>query len=469
MIPLRTHLSLATSALVLVVPVVAGVVTGGFVAGLVSVVAGFLVYDFVFILPYYTFTVAAGQNWVALGVYAVVMVIIARVVASLDEARATSSARAKNARHLFELSEFLLAERHLDDLGQSIVQAVEQTFALDGVTLMLSLEGHLEVVASSGLPIEGNDIAKLQTPAGKPVRLATATSTGTTVHTLALAASGRPVGLLVMRGSLNDPALRELLPILANHLALALERAQLHELAVRAEILEEIDRLRRALVGAVSHDLRSPLATIKVASTTLQDSGHSLLETDSRQLYRLIDLQTDRLTRLVTSLLDMTRLEAGVLKIERTPSSALDLIGEAVAGMRPALDGRRVDVSLPDDLPVVEADSLLIGQVLTNLLDNANRHAPLGTSITIAAEPCDRAAVALSVTDRGPGVPAKEHESVFESFVRFDTGGRAGLGLALSKTFVEAHGGRIWVEDASGGGARFVFTLPVVAADPIEP
>jgi two-component system sensor histidine kinase KdpD len=461
MLPLRSHLSIATTALVLVVPVVAGVVAGGFVAGLVSVAAGFLVYDFLFIPPYYTLYVGAAQNWVALGVYAVVMVIVARLVSSLSDARAASNARSANARRLSELSELLLVDKPVPDLRHSIVQEVRESFGLSGATLLVSVDGRLEVVASSGIPIGEAELAQLRPGARVPVPLSTQAS-GEAVRLLALSTSGRPVGLLVLRGVPDDAALRELLPTLANQLALALERAQLHELALRAEVLEEIDRLRRALVGAVSHDLRTPLATIKVASSTLLDPTNTLPDNDTAELYGLIDLQADRLTRLVTNLLDMTRLEAGVLAIRKAPRSPLDLVTEVVAGMRPSLKEREIEVLLPDRLPSVEVDHLLIGQVLTNLLENANRHGPPGTPIIVTGE-LDHDDIALAVTDKGPGVPTPEREAVFESFVRFDTGGRAGLGLALAKTFVEAHGGRIWIEDPPDGGTRFVFTLPVAA------
>ena len=140
------------------------------------------------------------------------------------------------------------------------------------------------------------------------------------------------------------------------------------------------------------------------------------------------------------------------------------IAAEAVAGLGPALRDYPVQVEIPDSLPEVEVDPVLIGQVLANLLDNASRHAPQGMPITVAALMHDDR-VAVSVSDRGPGVPPAERDAVFDRFVRFDTGGRAGLGLTIAKAFVEAHGERIWVEDAPGGGARFVFTLPVAALD----
>jgi two-component system sensor histidine kinase KdpD len=357
----------------------------------------------------------------------------------------------------------LLAERPLEDLGQAIVTAVKQTFALSAVALLASIGDRLEVVAAEGTALSDSELTGLKSGTSEPVRLSTG-APNEKAHILALSTSGRPVGLLVMRGLLGDRELREMLPTLANHLALAVERAQLHERALRTEVLEEVDRLRGALVGGVSHDLRTPLSTIKIAATTLSDPAHDLSEEDARELYELIDVQADRLTRVVTSLLDMTRLEAGVLKLDRSACSVLDLVGEAVAALRPALSGMEVRLEIPPDLPEVDVDHMLIGQVLTNLLENAHRHAPPGTVITVRGSNHGSELVALTVSDRGPGVRPSERQSVFESFVKFDTGGRAGLGLALAKTFVEAHGGRIWVEDTPGGGASFVFTVSAANA-----
>ncbi len=276
---------------------------------------------------------------------------------------------------------------------------------------------------------------------------------------MALTASGRPVGMLAMRGRPASEADRALLRTFANHAALALERAQLQDQAVRSELLVEVDRLRHALVGAVSHDLRTPLATMKVASSTLLHPTYPLSDADAYELHGLIDVETDRLTRLVTSLLDMTRIDAGVLEVRRGPTSVLHLAHEAVAALRSTLGDRPVVVAVPDDLPAVDIDHVLIAQVVANLLDNAHRYAPPESLITVAGEiRGDR--IALSVTDSGPGVPPAERDSVFDTYVRFDTGGRAGLGLTIAKTFVEAHGEHIWVEDAPDGGARFVFTVP---------
>jgi two-component system sensor histidine kinase KdpD len=186
------------------------------------------------------------------------------------------------------------------------------------------------------------------------------------------------------------------------------------------------------------------------------------------ELHGLIEVETDHLTRLVTSLLDMTRFEAGVLEIQRCPKSVAELVNEAVDTLRSSLGDRPVELLIPKSIPDVEVDHLLMGQVLVNLLDNANRHGPPNSPITVAAE-VQHDRIALSVADHGPGVPSREREAVFDRFVRFDTGGRAGMGLSIAKTFVEAHGEQIWVDDGPEGGARFAFTLPLVASNGVRP
>ena len=464
LVPVRSHLSVATVGLVLVVPVVSGVVVGGLVAGVASVAAGFLVYDFLFIPPYYTLTVGSAQNWVGLGVYVVVMLLVAQVVARLESARSEAQKRAAETLRLYELSELLVKDRSIGDLLDTIVTTVQTVFEVPGVALLLPEAGSLTIAASAGESISPEQLHQLDPTSRIPVGTGITGPTSDRLQAVALSASGRPVGILALNGlpaSSND---RTLLRTFANHAALAVERAQLREQALHAELLQEVDRLRRALLGAVSHDLRTPLASMKVASSTLLDSGLSLSDSDTAELHGLIDVQTDRLTRLVTSLLDMTRFQAGVLQVQRQPWAVLDLVGEAVAAVRAALGNRRVDVHLPDFLPAVDVDHVLVGQVIANLLENADRHAPPNTAVTVAAEICgDR--VAVTVTDDGPGVPPEERESVFDSFVRFDTGGRSGLGLAIAKTFVEAHGGRIWVDNGRHGGAQFAFTLPLAEAN----
>jgi two-component system, OmpR family, sensor histidine kinase KdpD len=460
MLPFRAHLSIATAGLVLVIPVVVGVITGGYVGGVASILAGFLIFDFAYIPPYNTLTVGQAQNWVPLGVYAVVMLLVAQVVAHLRTARAQAQRREAEARRLYLLSELLVENGSLDELLETIVRAISTVFDVEDVAVLLPADGGLRVVAAAGTPLQTEQLHALQPTPGVPVAVGSAGTAGQGLRTLILTAASGPVGMLVLRDPSGPPADDALLRTFANHAALALERVQLRTVAQRSALLEEVDRVRRDLVGAVSHDLRTPLATMKVATSTLLDVHAELTAEESRELYALLDIQTDRLTRLVTSLLDMNRFESGVLQVDRRPSLVLDLVGEAVAGLRPALGERAVVLEFPANLPPVDVDPVLMVQVVTNLVDNADRHSPEGEVIRVGAE-LKNDLIELSVTDHGKGVPDDERQSVFHSFVRFDTGGRAGLGLAIVKAFVEAHGERVWVEDGPNGGARFVLTMPI--------
>jgi two-component system sensor histidine kinase KdpD len=461
MVPIRSHLSIATTGLVLVVPVVTGVIVGGFAAGAFAVVTGFLVYDLVFIPPYYTLTVGTSQNWVALGVYVAVMLLVASVVARLEAARAEAHQNERAIRRLFELTDLLIEDRPLPEILELIVSTVHEAFGLRTVALLLPVDGQLDVVASAGAPLSDAELQQATPLAGTPASLGSSlASTRVQSQTVALTATGRPIGLLNVWGADLSRHDQDLLRTFANHMALALERAQLREQAVRTELLEEVDRLQRALVGAVSHDLRTPLATIKASASTLRSTRADVTPQDSQELLALIDNQTDRLDRLVTNLLDLSRVQAGALELRSQAISVGDLVTDAMRGLGYASSAQDIVVAINGDLPLVDVDHLLIGQVLANLLDNAARHAPPHTAVTVSAFQRDDGLVQLAVEDGGPGVARGERTNVFRMFNRSGSSGGTGVGLSIAKAFVEAHGQEIWVEDGPTGGARFCFTMP---------
>jgi two-component system, OmpR family, sensor histidine kinase KdpD len=469
MTPLRSHLSIATTALVLVVPVVIGVVCGGFIAGALSVVAGFLVYDWYFIPPIHTLWVGAPQNWAALGVYVAVMIPVAQVVARMDAARATARRREKEIRELFQLSDLLVEEKPLDVLLLAIVTALADVFGSPQAALFLPRNDRLEIAASVGEPLAEHELRRvLPAPTDRETpRPRSFDANGLLV--LALAAAGRPVGLLVLSGGTAARQEREPLLLFANQIALAVERAQLREQALRTRVNEEMVGLAKTLVAAVSHDLRTPLASIKASSSTLADAGLDISPEASRRLATLIDVQADRLAELVQNLLDMSRIQAGVLQPRRTVASLADLVAAVVGELAPEPREYTVRVELPDDLPPVDVDLTLISRVLTNLLENAIRYGPKHSTITIGGVLASPQKVMVYVADHGPGVRPERRNEIFELFARRPGDAGAGLGLTIAKTFVEAHGQRIWVEDAPDGGARFCLTLPAAASIPDPP
>jgi two-component system sensor histidine kinase KdpD len=460
LVPFRSDIGSSTAALVLVIPVVVGAIVGGFPAGASSLVAGFLVYDYGFVRPYNTLSVGTTQNWTALVVYVVVMLLVARVVDILDTTRIAAKRGEEVMRRVSEMSELLVGDQPVEELLRNIVTTAQTVFGVPGVSLLELEDGRLVVVATAGEPLTPEELHQLDPHSGLPIRVGTSSGATTELRTIALSPSGRPVGILAMRGLPILETDRLVLSTFANDAALALERAQLREQAVRTKLLEEADRFRRGLLGAVSHDLRTPLATIKVASSTLSARGELLTVTDRQLLHQLIDIESDRLTRLVTNLLDMTRIEAGVLTLNRSTVSVKDLITESIAAMGSTLQENSISVTVPDDFPEVDIDRVLMGQALINLLDNAARHSPAHSVITVNGERRG-SQVVLSVADQGPGVPAGDRETIFDRFTQISTGGRAGLGLTIAKTFVEAHGQRVWYEEDPSGGARFVVSLPV--------
>ncbi len=479
LLPFRAHLSIAIPALVFVVPALVGVVIGGFLPGVIGALGGFVVYDLFFLPPYNTLTVRSPQNWIALAVYAVVVLIVSQVVAKLRSAREEAERRTGESQRLYELSQTLIGDLSLSELLTHIVGTVQSVFTPRWTALVVpdthsSTRGSgsvLRVAASAGQPMTEGDVASVTSADGQTQSLGLLEDAGPRRVSVALVVSHRPVGMLVLQDVQLVERERSLLGTFANQAALAVDRAQLNEQALRARLLEEIDRWRRAMMGAASHDLRTPLASIKTAVSSLRQVDARLSPDDRAELLELIELQSDRLSRLVSNLLDMTRLEAGALELRPTGVDFRELLDEALALLGGILTPGRVAVDAPVNLPPLHLDHVLMSQVLANVLENAERLSPDGSVIRVMARtaPGDAARVEIAVADNGPGIALEDREHVFEMFSQNGGGGRAGLGLAIAKAFVEAHGGLIWIDPDVAGGARVVFTVPAetLAAAPV--
>src|SRR5580693_2603153 len=335
MYAVRPHLAVATAAVVLVVPVIVGVSAGGFTNGIGAAVLGFFVYDWFFIPPFGTLNVGSAQDWVALGVYLVVVLIVARLVEVQQLARRDATFRTEAIRRLFEVSEHLIGEQSLDELLTLVVTIVHETFGTRWVALLLPVDGALTIAATAGAPIGDEERAVALGPSGATQSMALVGAPGD-VRRVALTAVQRPIGQLVVAGATLTAFERQLLGTFANEAALAIERSRLREQALRADLLEEVDRWRSAMVGAVSHDLRTPLASIKAAVSTLREPGLTLSNSDHTELLETIEDQSDHLAMLVANLLDMARLEAGTLAIRSEPLALADVVASARAAARGA-------------------------------------------------------------------------------------------------------------------------------------
>lgn len=463
---IRSHISFATTALVLVIPVILGVTVGGFEVGIVGIILGFLIYDYVFIPPYYTLTVGATQNWIALGVYVIVVLIVSRVVSNLKNARSYALEREHHARQLFELSKSLMGEKKLPQLLETIVSSVQSTFNFDSVVLLLEADGKLEIASHAGKPLNDADLQLLIPDYGEPATLRKVGGSGqNAIISLALTAGGKPVGLLAILGNIPDvDSDTQLLATFANNAALAIEQAQLKEQVLKTELLEEKDRWRRAILGSVSHDLRTPLASIKAAASALHQTDAIIADALKDELFETILTQTDRLTRLVVNLLDITRIEAGVLQPNLAVVEISELIEEGISALGGSAPVEKIRIEGCSKEHFVIADHILIAQVIANLLDNALRYSPNRELVSIEIREND-SKLFVSVNDSGPGVPKEVKDQIFEMFQQDSSGGRAGLGLAIAKAFIDAHQAKIEVDDSQYGGARFTFSLPAVKVD----
>jgi two-component system sensor histidine kinase KdpD len=492
MLPLRSHLDSAVVALVLVVPVVVAVVVGGFASGIVAVGVGFVGYDMLFIKPYGTLAVGRAENWAALGVYVVVMLLVSGVVDRLAHAQAQRREQQADTEQLFALSEYLVADRPGGELADLIVKSVRATFGLRSAVLLLPVPGAgaeassapggtgalLEVAAADGDPLDEATLTALRPVGGTATRLRPVASprpeaageAPEVIQTVVLSVGDRTVGFLGVVGAPLPRHRDELLRAFANHMAAAIDRLQLHEQAVRVGILEEVDRQRRTLLGAVSHDVRTPLSTIKTSASALLDGRLTLAPEDREALLELIEDRADRLERVVANLLDLGRIQAGALALDREKLTVPELFEEVLVAVGPVAE--QVEIQIETGLPPLEADRTLMVEALVNLVENAVRYAPAGTKVGLRAARCSETAIApaavrLSVSDEGPGIEPGDRERVFHMFEQGSVSagepgrGGTGLGLAIARAFVEANGGSIALLPSTRPGTTIALELPL--------
>jgi two-component system sensor histidine kinase KdpD len=412
--------------------VIAVALIGGLWPALAAAVAGSLLLNFYFTPPLHTLTISDRNNSLALlffvGVAALVSVLVERVVRRTTEA---GRAQAEAAILAGLAGGILRGETSL----HQILGRARETFGLSSVAL-------LEREDDDG---EWTVVARVGDETTEPV-------------------TDLPVGedLMVRAlGTVRGPD-RRLLTAFAAQAAVVREHAELSRAAARAEIVAEADRTRSALLAAVSHDLRSPLASAKASITSLRSDRVEWSDEARAELLETADESLDRLTRLIENLLDMSRLEAGVLGVSLAPVALDELVPLVLDALGPA--GARVRVDVPDTLPEAYADAVLLERVLVNLLGNALRYSPPDKPPLIAAS-CHAGSVEIRVADRGPGVPEEQRERMFAPFQRLgdrDNSSGVGLGLALSQGLTIAMGGTLTADDTPGGGLTMTVTLPLV-------
>jgi len=391
----------------------------GLTYGVAVAIGSMLAFNFFFLPPLYTLTIADSRNWFALLVFLVTAVVVSELAARLRRRADESALLAQVATALLERGE---VTTELDPIAAEAARVLR--------------------VRSARIELDARAAAR-DGEVAEP-----------------LVASGRRVGTIFVPADEQRPAGRRLLRALASLLAVAIDRERLAHEAYEAETLRRSDAVKTAVIQAVSHDLRTPLATMETALGSLRSGSLVLTDHDRDELLEAIAVELDRLKRLVENLLDLSRLQAGAAEPMPELWTPEQLLADALDEVESA---DRVDVVVGPDLPVVRVDGAQIQRVLVNLLENALKFSEAGSPVQIRANPA-RGEVVIRITNRGRGIARSELRRIFEPFQRAagQPGGGAGLGLAIARGFTEANGGRIWAESRPGQGATFAVALPAV-------
>ena len=444
-------------------------------------VLGVAAFDFFFVPPQLTFAVSDVQYLITFAIMLTVGLIISGLTASVRLQARVAGHRERRTALLYAMSRELAATRGLERMASVAVHHVSEVFDSQVVVLLPDAVGRVryprgESIAGS---LHGADlgIAQWVQDHGLPAGLGTDTLPGSEALYLPLKGAHTVLGVL---GVLPANARRVLLPeqfhlleTFAGQVALALERAQLAEHAQRASIDAETEGLRNALLASISHDLRTPLAVIAGASSSLAERGEQLPASERAALARSIYGQSRQMGDLVAKVLEMTRLEAGGIALERDWHALAEIVGSVLRRLAERLAAHPVRVELAADLPLARVDATLVEQVFANLLENAAKYTPAGTAITLRAK-VEGGEFLVAVEDDGQGLPPGDPEQLFAKFKRGANEGAiggVGLGLAICRAVVRLHGGRIWAERRPEGGTAFRFTLPLEEAPhvPAEP
>jgi two-component system sensor histidine kinase KdpD len=470
---LRQTMAVSNVALVLLVAVLASAVAYGLWPSLFAGLILALAYNFFFLPPLYTFTIADPENIVTLLVFMLVAAIASNLTARVRTQAIVARQRAATTEDLYRFSRKLSGIVSLDDLLWAMAYQVAHMLKLHVVLLLAEGE---ELFVRAGYPpedtLEDNDLAaaKWAFQHGEEAGRGADTLPGARRLFLPMRAGNTVVAIIGLdsprEGVLLPPEQRRLLNSLLDQTALAIERLRLAQEMERTRMVAETEKLRSALLTSISHDLRTPLASILGSATSLKQYRDRLSQTDQDQLLGTIQEEAERLNHFIANLLDMTRLEAGALTPHLEAVDLSDVIGSVLRRTQAITANHKIVLELAPGLPLLRLDPVLFEQVLFNLIDNAAKYSPAGTSITIAAQP-NGGRVQIQIKDEGAGIPEIERERIFDKFYRVLAADRqkagTGLGLAIARGFMEAMGGTIFAE-APGDhrGAVFALNVPAV-------
>jgi two-component system sensor histidine kinase KdpD len=425
----------------------------GLAEALMASVAAMLGFNLLFLPPIGKLTIQDPQNWVALAAFLVTAVTASQLSAHARRRAAEAEARRVEIERLYALVQSMMLTGSARKTIREFVNRVVQVFGCTAAAfyyrpsdeyLRSGPESRVvtdhELLAES--EVDDPCVDELRGVALAPVRL-----------------GGRSLGSMALIGS---PPSDQMVRAIANLIAITIEKARALEDASHAEAARQSEVLKSALLDSLAHDVKTPLTSIKAAVTSLLGSAPGA----DRELLTIINEEADRLNRLAAEVVEMARIEAGKLHLEKHPVAVAELIAVALSDLAVPLKGRPLTVHVPSDLPAAQADRDFAGQVVKQFVENALKYSPEGSPLEISAE-LKGAKIVIGVADRGPGIEENERPLIFDKFYRgrrhrFDTDG-TGVGLAIAKGIVEAHGERIWVESEPGQGAVFYFSLAASA------
>jgi len=472
---LKQFLAVQSISLVFLTAVLGSAIAWGLLPSLFAAIASVLAYNFFFLPPLYTFTVADPENVLLLFFFLVVAVIVSNLTARTRSQVLTARSQAKTTAELYAFSRKIAGIGAFDDLLWATAYQISSMLNVRSVLLMPVKDGEGIEVASGYPPEDQLDDADMAAarwtwehnraagrgadtlPGGKRLFLPLRTGSG-------------PVGVLGidrdMPGPLLTPDGQRLLDALCDQAAVAIERISLAKGLDEARVLAETERLRGALLTSISHDLRTPLASILGTVSSLRSFPEKYNAAEREELLTTLQDEAERLNRFVSNLLDMTRIESGAIELKLELIDVTEIVGSALQRAGSVLAGHRVEVAIEPELPMLRLDAVLFEQVLFNLLDNAAKYSPAGSRIDIRATR-DGELVEIEVVDEGPGIPPADFEHVFDKFYRVHAQDRrragTGLGLAICRGFVEALGGWIVARNRRDrSGAVLTIRIPVV-------
>lgn len=490
MLPARDALNILNVGFIFMIAVIGIALLADRWASAVAALVAFLAFDFFFVQPYRTLTVARGDHVLALFVFLGVALLTSELVYRVRLRTEDELRRGRQMATLYQLSQALITDSALRPLLAGIVEAVREQFSATSCTILMPDDDNGFVVGArastaADVPARDDDALirwtfenqQLAGIGGGPARVVQphGSRAAKSFSIPRRSASSLYVPIVVTRHSIGvmkvtrppnqkfSTADQQLLLTFANQAALAIQRASLTEEATRAEVLARSDDLKSTLLSAVSHDLRTPLASIKAAVTSLLQEEIAWSEEDERDLLLAINEETDRLARIIGNLLDLTRIEAGVLRPQLEWNDVDELIRVAVAHMKAEIADRPVHLDIANDLPDTRFDFVEMEQVIVNLIENALKYSPPASPITIRARQVADD-IEVCVHNAGPSIPSHQIDKIFDRFQRLaDAVGTpgTGIGLAICSGIVKAHGGTIWVDTDVESGAQFCFTLPV--------